>query len=101
MAEVIQTDLTLNIGPFKSQIDEATKGMDGYIEATDDATKGNKAFDNSLGTTASKLNVVKAATDGVAQATAQVSNETAKVTSEPWLANQKPRGKPPIVKASS
>jgi hypothetical protein len=80
MAEVIQTDLTLNIGPFKSQIDEATKGMEGYVEATDDATKGNKAFDNSLGSTASKLNVVKAATDGVAQATAQVSNETAKVT---------------------
>jgi hypothetical protein len=76
MAEVIQTDLVLNIGPFKSQIDEATKGMDGYIEATDDATKGNKAFDNSLGSTASKLNVVKAATDGVAKAAAQVAAET-------------------------
>jgi hypothetical protein len=76
MAEVIQTDLVLNIGPFKSQIDEATKGMDGYIEATDEAAKGNKAFDNSLGSTASKLNVVKAATDGVAKAAAQVAAET-------------------------
>lgn len=85
MAEVIQTDLTLNIGPFKSQIDEAVKGMEGYVEVTDEATKGNKAFDNSLGQQATKLNNVKAAADGVAQATGKVASEQAKVASSGGL----------------
>lgn len=56
------------------------RGYEGHgglrVEATDDATKGNKAFDTRWGSTASKLNVVKAATDGVAKAAAQVAAET-------------------------
>lgn len=66
MAENIVTDLVLNLGPFESQIDKAVDGMQRYDDATVDATKDTKTFENTLGSATGKLNATKVATDAVA-----------------------------------
>ena len=82
MAEQIITDLILNIGPYKAQIDEAVKGMAGYDAATEEATKANKTFENSLGGSVNKLAAVKVAVDGVNKAEQGLVKTSAEVVAE-------------------
>jgi len=80
MAEQIVTDLTLNLGPFEAQINEAVKGMERYDTATVDATKDTKTFENTLGSATSKLNATKVAAEGVATAETQMAASMTDVT---------------------
>jgi hypothetical protein len=69
MTENIVTDLVLNLGPFESQIDKAVDGMQRYDDASIEATKGTKTFENALGSATGKINATKVAVEGVAIAT--------------------------------
>ncbi|HNR54144.1 MAG TPA: hypothetical protein PKJ19_03185 [Flavobacteriales bacterium] len=79
MAETIITRLELDLGGYDQQINQAVGGMKRYDDATVDATKDTKTFENALGSASGKLNMTKVATEGVAKATAQVNTETQKV----------------------
>lgn len=74
MADVIITDLHLNIDSFEKQIDDAVKGMDRYDASTVTAAKDTKTFENSLGSATGKLNATKVATEGAAKASEALRN---------------------------
>ena len=80
MAEQIITDLLLNLGPFEQQIDKAVDGMQRYDDATVDATKGTKTFENALGSATGKINATKVAVEGVAIATNNTTNASKNVS---------------------
>lgn len=64
MSEQVVTRFILETTTFDKQLEDTIKGMEGFASAEDDAAKGAKSLEGSLGSTGAKFKAVEAASKG-------------------------------------
>jgi hypothetical protein len=75
MAEVVVTQFQLDISQYEANLAKATKGMEGYDKATNEADAGTKELEGELGSASQKFKVLDGATKQASKGMKEVGKD--------------------------
>jgi ADP-ribose pyrophosphatase YjhB (NUDIX family) len=75
MAEVVVTQFQLDISQYEANLVKATKGMEGYDKATNEADAGTKELEGELGSASQKFKVLDGATKQASKGMKEVGKD--------------------------